>query len=165
MRRRVVISRKSMRILIDRAWKKETYTISRLYIDGVLFCNSLEDKDRGIKQSDPIYFIRSRKIYSETAIPSGRYNVRMDVVSPKYSAIRWYRELCNGKMPRLENVPGFDGILIHPGSSALDSSGCILVGKNTIKGRLTQSKDTFAALYRKMKAAYNRGEKITIEIK
>lgn len=68
-------------------------------------------------------------------------------------------------MPRLLNVPGFDGILIHPGNTALDSYGCILVGKNTVKGKITQSKDTFAKLYKELKAAADKGETIEIEIK
>ena len=68
-------------------------------------------------------------------------------------------------MPRLENVPGFSGILIHPGNTALDSSGCILVGKNTKVGQITDSKNTFSKLYKKMKKAYDKGEKITLEIR
>ena len=99
-----------------------------------------------------------------TAIPTGTYNVAMNVVSPKYSAVKWYKDLCGGKMPRLLDVPGFDGILIHPGNTALDSCGCILVGRNTKVGQVTQSRDTFKKLYRKMKAAHERGEKITITI-
>ena len=88
----------------------------------------------------------------------------MNVVSPKYAKVDWYRRLCGGKMPRLLGVPGFDGILIHPGSTALDSYGCVLVGKNTKKGTVTSSRDTFSALYAKLKAASDRGEQITIEI-
>ena len=68
-------------------------------------------------------------------------------------------------MPRLKNVPGFQGILIHPGNTALDSAGCLLVGKNSKVGQLTDSKNTFAKLYRKMKAAYDKGQKIEITIK
>ena len=154
-----------MKIVIGREFKKSTYTISRLLIDGKRFYEALEDKDRGLKQTDTVSYIMSKKVYSETCIPSGTYVVRMDVVSPKYQAIKWYNDLCKGRMPRLEGVPGFSGILIHPGSSALDSSGCILVGRNTVVGKLTQSRDTFAALYKQMKAAFERGEEITIEIK
>lgn len=154
-----------MKILIDRKWKKETYTIGRLYVDGVLFCNSLEDKDRGLKQTDSLSTIQSKKVYAETAIPTGIYNVRMDIKSPKYSSYSWYKNLCGGYMPRLENVPGFSGILMHPGNTALDSSGCILVGKNTKVGQITDSKNTFSKLYKKMKKAYDKGEKITLEIK
>lgn len=154
-----------MKLLIDRAWKKETYTISRLFIDGVRFYEVLEDRDRGLKQTDPVSTILARKVYAETAIPSGTYNVRMDVVSPKYAAVKWYKDLCGGKMPRLEKVPGFDGILIHPGNTALDSSGCLLCGRNTKVGQLTVSRETFKDLYKKMKAAHDKGDAITIEIR
>lgn len=154
-----------MKLTVDRRWKKATYTIGILYVDGVRFSETLEDKDRGLKQTDSYSSIRSRKVYGETAIPTGTYGVRMDVVSPKYAAASWYKNLCGGKMPRLTGVPCFEGILIHPGNTALDSYGCLLVGRNTKVGQVTSSKDTFAALYKKMKAAADRGEKITIEIR
>ena len=69
-------------------------------------------------------------------------------------------------MPRLKNVPGFDGVLFHPGGSngALDTMGCVLVGRNTKKGKLTSSRDTFKALYKRLETAYNKGEKIIVEI-
>lgn len=154
-----------MKLLVDRRWKKEAYTIGRLYIDGVLFCNTLEDKDRGLKQTDSLATIQSKKVYGETAIPTGTYNVRMDIKSPKYSLLSWYKNLCKGFMPRLENVPGWSGILIHPLNSPDQTLGCLGVGKNTQVGKLTDSKNTFAKLYKKMKTAYDKGEKITIEIK
>lgn len=153
-----------MKIRIDRRWKKSTYTIGRLYLDGVFFCNTLEDKDRGLRQTDSLESIKARKVYGETAIPTGCYEVLMDVTSPKYADIVWYKNLCGGKMPRLKNVPGFDGILFHPGSSALDCMGCILVGRNKVVGGLVQSKDTFKALYKRLETAYNKGEKIIVEI-
>lgn len=153
-----------MKIELERRWKKATYTIGRLYVDGVFFCETLEDRDRGLKQTDPITTIKTRKVYGETAIPSGTYAVAMNVTSPKYAAVSWYWQLCQGKMPRLLAVPGFDGILIHPGNSALDSFGCILVGRNTKVGRLTESKATFQKLYKAMAKAVKRGEEITIVI-
>lgn len=153
-----------MKLKIDRAWGKDTYTISRLFVNGKRFYESLEDKDRGLKQTDSLDHIRKVKVPGETAIPSGTYEITLNVVSPKYRAIKWYRDLCGGRMPRLLNVPGFDGILIHPGSTALDSAGCILCGRNTAKGRLTSSRDTFKSLYKMMEEAADSGEKITIEI-
>ncbi len=153
-----------MKLLLDRAWQKDTYTISRMFVDGKRFNESLEDKDRGLKQADSLEHIRKVKVPGETAIPSGTYEITLNVVSQKYRAIKWYRDLCGGRMPRLLNVPGFDGILIHPGSTALDSAGCILCGRNTAKGKLTSSRDTFKDLYKRMKEAADRGEKITIEI-
>lgn len=153
-----------MKIELERRWKKAAYTIGRLYVDGVYFCNTLEDRDRGLKQTDPIATIKSRKVYGETAIPSGTYGVAMNVTSPKYAAVSWYWQLCQGKMPRLLSVPGFEGILIHPGNTALDSLGCILVGKNTKVGQLTESKATFQKLYKEIAKAVKEGEEITIVI-
>ena len=153
-----------MRINIDRLWPKETYTVGLLYVDGVRLCETLEDKDRGLNQTDDLSVIRSVKVYGETAIPAGTYTVAMNIASPKYSAVKWYKDLCGGKMPRLLAVPGFEGTIIHSGNTALDSYGCILVGRNTKVGQLTESKATFKKLYKKMKDAYDRGETITIEI-
>ena len=154
-----------MIITVDRKYKKDTYTISNLYINGVWFCNVLEDKDRGLKQTDSLSTIKAKKVYSETAIPSGTYKVAMNVISPKYSASTWYKNLTKGYMPRLLNVPGFDGILIHCGTTALDSAGCLLVGRNTIKGKITQSRETFSKLYKLMKSADDKKEQIQIIIK
>jgi hypothetical protein len=153
-----------MKLFVDRKWKKATYTIGRLYVDGEYFCNTLEDKDRGLKQSDSLLWIRAKKVPGETAIPQGTYPVAMDVVSPKYSAVKWFKDLCGGKMPRLQDVPGFDGILVHTGNTALDTKGCILVGKNTKVGQLTESRDTFEKLYKLMRAAADRGENISITL-
>lgn len=153
-----------MKLLVDRKWKKATYTIGVLYVDGVRFCETLEDKDRGLKQTDSLSYIKTRKVYQETAIPTGVYEVAMNITSPKYSASAWYYKLCQGKVPRLLNVPGWEGVLIHTGNNALQTAGCCLVGRNTKVGQLTESKVTFEKLYKKMKAAYDKGEKITIEI-
>ena len=153
-----------MRIRVERRWKKDTYTIGVLFVDGVRFCETLEDKDRGLKQTDSLSYIKSRKIYQETAIPTGVYEIAMDITSPKYSASSWYKKLCQGKVPRLVNVPGWEGVLRHTGNNALQTAGCLLTGRNTKVGQLTESRATFEKLYKKMKAAYDRGEKISIEI-
>lgn len=155
-----------MNILVDRKWKKETYTIGKLYIDGKPFCETCEDKDRHLDQKMPLSRIKEVKVAAVTAIPTGTYNVRMDVISPKYSLKPWYVKNCHGaRMPRLENVPGWSGVLVHPGNTAQDSQGCVLVGKNTAVGMVTNSKAVFLELYNKMYAAYKRGEKIQITIK
>lgn len=153
-----------MKIIVDRKWKKENYTIGRLFVDGVLFCNTLEDTDRELTQKMSSTIIRNKKIPNQTAIPTGEYKITLDVVSPKFSKYEYYMNVCNGKLPRLLNVPGFDGILIHVGSTAANSSGCILVGYNKEKGRLSDSKIVFKELYQKMKKASDNGEDITIEI-
>lgn len=155
-----------MKLLLERKWKKEGYTIGNLYIDGTFFSNTLEDTDRGLYNSMPLEEIKRIKKKSITAIPTGTYQVLMNVISPKYSTKEWFLKNCNqGRMPRLKNVPGFDGILIHPGNSATDTDGCILVGKNNAKGKVTNSKEYFLNLYNKMYIAYKKNESITITIK
>ncbi|WP_459625799.1 DUF5675 family protein, partial [Enterobacter hormaechei] len=67
-------------------------------------------------------------------------------------------------LPRLLTVPHFEGILIHPGNDATDSSGCILVGRNTEVGKLTQSRGTSDKLNKLIEDAQRKREKITIEI-
>lgn len=153
-----------MKIVLDRKWRKTDYTIGRLYIDDEFFCNTLEDTDRELHQNMDIRVLRNKKIPNQTAIPTGVYEITLDVKSPKYSTYDFYNEACNGYLPRLLDVPGFDGILIHCGSNASHSSGCILVGNNTVKGGLTNSKETFKALYSKLNSAKENGEKIIIEI-
>ena len=81
-----------MKLRLERRWKKATYTIGNLYVDGKYFCNTLEDKDRGLNRYDAVERIKAKKVYGETAIPTGAYDVLMDVVSPKYKAVEWYRK-------------------------------------------------------------------------
>ena len=154
-----------MKLELKRIAKRDTYTIGKLYIDGVYFCDTIEDKDRGLKQSMSLNEIKQIKVKHQTAIPIGTYEITLHVVSPKYSQKPWYVNLCGAKMPRLLNIPGYDGVLIHPGNSAADSSGCLVVGKNTVVGKVTDSRTTFKNLYAKLKVASDKGERITITIK
>lgn len=152
-----------MELLLDRKYCKEKYTVGQLFIDGIFFSNTLEDKVRDINKNGK-FDNGEYKVYAETAIPYGEYEITLDVVSPKFSKYQFYKEVCNGKVPRLLNVPHFEGILIHCGSTANNSAGCILVGNNTIKGGLTNSKETFKKLYSILDKANKNNEKITIKI-
>lgn len=154
-----------MEIVIDRKYKKQSYTIGKLFINGQFFSNTLEDADRGLDDSMPLSKILELKKPSITAIPKGTYKITLDVISPRFSSQPFYKEVCNGKLPRLLNVKGFEGVLIHCGNTAQDSSGCILVGTNSEKGKVCNSKDTFKKLYNILKEANNKGEEIIIKIK
>lgn len=157
-----------MEILLKRVARKPTYTIGHLYIDGKYFCDTVEDKDRDLNRNG-IFDNGEKKVYAETAIPNGRYRVTMNVQSPKFSLkpeYNWWK--VNGKVgfiPRLLKVSNFDGILIHHGSSARSSAGCIIVGKNTIVGQVTDSMNTCKRLYPLLQAANERGEQIWITVK
>lgn len=141
-----------MELRLERKWKKEKYTIGNLYVDGKFFCNTIEDRDRGLRQDLPLSVNQKRKVKNETAIPTGRYRVTLGVKSPKMSQRPAY-DFCQGYVPRLINVPAFDGILIHIGNTERDSAGCIIVGENKVKGKVINSTETFHRLYDVLKKA------------
>ena len=141
-----------MDLTLKRIARKDTYTIGRLFVDGKYFCDTIEDRDRGLRQDLPASVNAAKKRKGVTAIPTGRYQVVMNVKSPKFSKRKAY-EFCGGYLPRLLNVPAFEGVLIHIGNTAADLEGCILVGRNTKVGMVTDSTATFKALYAKLKEA------------
>jgi len=141
-----------MELNIKRIARRETYTVGRLYIDGKYFCDTLEDKDRGLRQDMPVAVIRATKRKGITAIPTGRYRITLAVQSPKFSKRAIY-QFCNGYLPRLINVPGYDGVLIHIGNTARDTEGCLLVGRNTQVGKVLDSRKTFIELYDRLLGA------------
>lgn len=108
-----------MKIKVDRIYKGESYTIGKMYLNGEYFCDTLEDA------------IRPVKIPNETAIPAGTYKVEV-TYSPRFKR----------NLPLLIDVPNYTGIRIHNGSNKDHTSGCILVGFNTAKGKLTDSRKT-----------------------
>ena len=151
-----------MKMKLTRRYKLPTYTIGKLYIDGVYFCDTLEDTDRGLAQWMTLDEIARRKRYGVTAIPYGTYKVDMDTVSPKYKSRNpAYTRPYGHKLPRLLNVKGYEGVLIHAGNTANDTFGCVLVGRNTVKGKVLQSQATWRALMDKLLTDKNN---ITIEI-
>ena len=152
-----------MKILLKRIYKKEKYTIGNLYINNVFFCNTLEDTDRGLTKDMSLKEIQSIKQKGITAIPSGKYSVTLDIQSPKFKNYKQYA-FCDGYLPRLVGVPGFDGILIHIGNKPEQTEGCLLVGKNKVKGQVVDSTETFKKLYDLLKAANDNHESINITI-
>lgn len=151
-----------MKLTLKRIALKDTYTIGKLYVNDVYECDTLEDKVRDLNKNGK-FDNGEQKIHGLTAIPYGTYSITLDVVSPKFSKKSQYR-FCNGKLPRLINVPEFSGVLIHIGNTSEDTDGCILVGQNKVIGKLINSTTTFHILYDKLYNAYRKGEQIIIEI-
>lgn len=143
-----------MKIEVKRVAKRDTYTIGRLYVNGTYYCDTLEDKDRGLTQNTPLSTIKRIKVPNQTAIPIGVYKVIVNK-SPKFGR----------NLPRLLNVPGFDGILIHRGNTDKDTSGCILIGENKIVGKIINSTVYETKLVNILTERQARGEDIIIEIK
>ena len=140
-----------MRLTLKRIANKDNYCIGHLYINGKYFCDTLEDHDRGLDDSMTLEDILKLKKYGETAIPTGIYNVLL-TYSPKYKKV----------MPLINNVKGYSGIRIHSGNTAKDTLGCLLVGKNTKVGMVTDSRNTYNALFKRLQQ--KGSNKITIEI-
>lgn len=128
-----------MKLKLDRTEVVKECTIGKLNLDGEFFCYTLEDLEREIK------------ICGQTAIPRGSYKIVID-----YST-RFKMEL-----PRLLEVPGFEGVRIHPGNNATNTEGCILVGQKWNGADfISESRSAFMALMEKLTSA--KGE-ITLEI-
>ena len=142
-----------MILRLKRKHKKDNYTVGALYINEVYFSDTLEDKDRGLDFSMPLDEVNKIKVYGETAIPTGIYRIVMDTVSPKFKDRSWAKPY-GGKVPRVLNVKGFEGVLIHPLNKASESLGCIGVGKNTAKGIITQSTEYFHKLMKILKSIF-----------
>ncbi len=138
-----------MKLKLVRKYRKETYTIGKLYVDGVYFCDTIEDKDRGLDDSMTVREILNKKVKGETAIPTGHYNIEI-TYSPKYKRM----------MPLLIGVKGYSGIRIHSGNTSKDTEGCLLVGKNTKVGMVLESRNTYQRLFAMMQGQKN----ITIDI-
>lgn len=124
-----------MKLLLKRIAYRPTYTIGKLYVDGQYICDSLEDVNRDLNHDGDLLDPNETKVWGETAIPFGTYKICM-MMSPKFKKV----------LPRLMAVPHFEGILIHPGNTALDTHGCILVGINNVVGKVTNSIATFDKL-------------------
>ena len=153
----------TMEITVIRKYKLPTYTIGKLYIDGEYFCDTVEDKDRNLYQGMDLDWIKREKVYGETAIPYGRYKVTLKVQSPKFKGKKQYAK-CDAYIPRLENVPGFEGILVHIGNYAKDSYGCILLGENKVKGAVVNSTEWFWKFYSIVKKADDDGKDIYLTV-
>lgn len=122
-----------MEIEIDRMDSNDSRTIGRLYFPDGVECFTLEDPVREVVGQP----VETWKIYGETAIPRGRYRVVRDW-SNRFKRI----------LPRLLAVPGFSGIRIHPGNTAEDTEGCILVGETRGADHVYRSRIAMAAVDR-----------------
>lgn len=150
-----------MKLELIRRYCGNGYTIGSLLVDGVKFCDTLEDTDRGLTSSMTIDEIKSTKVKGKTAIPTGIYHVDLNSVSPRFKDRSWAK-IYGGRVPRLQGVKGFDGVLIHPGNTADDTEGCILLGRNTEVGKVTDSRATWDKLVAMLRTA---NEYIIIEIR
>lgn len=143
-----------MEIVLDRDVRSVASTLGKIYVDGQFQCFCLEDEDRGLKSTMPLSEIRERKIHGKTCIPEGTYKV-----------IVTYSQRFNRNLPLLVNVPGYDGIRIHPGNTDADTEGCILPGEARSADTVLNSRMAFGKLFDKINAAIQNSQSVFITIK
>ena len=136
-----------MRIVVKRIAKKPKYTIGKMSINDCYFCDTLEDTVRNLGKNG------EGKVFGETAIPAGTYKV-----------IYNWSERFKRLMPRILDVPFFDGILIHNGANPEHTQGCVLVGLNKTIGGLSNSNQIFQMFINLIEKAVENSEEITITI-
>jgi len=131
-----------MKLRLERIEFATEYTMGRLFVDGAFECWVLEDAVRA-----------GKKIAGATAIPAGTYAVTVD-----------FSNRFQKPMPHILDVPGFEGIRIHPGNTTSDTDGCLLVGLKRVGATVQRSRDAYRALFAKLSKAIESGEKVEIEI-
>ena len=141
-----------MKLILKRIALRPTYTIGKLYIDDVYFCDAIEDTVRDINKNGK-FDNGEKKVHSKTAIPYGIYEIKW-TYSPRFKKYT----------PQLMNVPSFEGIRIHAGNTSADTEGCLILGENKQVGKVLNSRATINKFYTIIKEACSKG-KVTIEIK
>ena len=142
-----------MKIELHRKWRKKGYSIGILYVNGQRICETLEDEDRGLRSDMALATIRQLKVKGETAIPVGAYQVAY-TYSPKFKNM----------LPLLMIVPGYDGIRIHSGNTAKHTEGCLLCGRNTEVGTVTNSRYWTNKVNAMIEQATKQKEQVIINI-
>ena len=120
------------RINITRTYRKNSWTIGKLYVNGSYVCNTLELHDSTYYGED--------FVLGKSAIPVGVYTLATCVWSPKFNDFR----------PRITDFKYSKNILIHEGNKPEDTEGCILVGNNLVTGMVLNSKATLEKLQKKL---------------
>lgn len=142
-----------MKIKLIREIFTDKSTIGRMFIDGQYFCDTLEDTDRD-ENKNGVFDNGETKIYGETAIPYGHYEVIVN-----------YSNAFKRDLPLLLNVPHFEGIRIHRGNKPEDTKGCILVGEyKQVPNWISNSTGYEVELTGHIKDAIIKGNKVSIDI-
>jgi len=147
-----------MDLILTRNFKGSKYTIGKLYINSEYFCDTIEDVVRPLPDHCPytskgLDCMCDEKKYGLTAIPAGTYK-----------CVYNHSNRFNKELILLLGVPHFKGVRIHSGNTELDSSGCIILGENKIKGMVINSRPYIDRLNELAEQATKNKESITILI-
>lgn len=142
-----------MIIELKRFCSKSDYTIGALLIDSNFKCFTLEDEKRTVK------------VYGETRIPEGTYDIKLRTTGGFHQRYTKKFGSFHKGMLWLQDVPNFQYILIHIGNKDDDTAGCILVGNvayNT--GTIGHSTDAYKAIYPIISDELLKGNNVEIKI-
>lgn len=123
------------------------HNFGQMWIDGVYFGETLEDRDRYLESG-------GEKIDGDTAIPRGTYRVTLSL-SARFGRI----------MPEVHDVPGFAGVRIHGGNVEADTAGCPLLGAARTAAGVANCKAINERLIDRLEAALAAGDEVTLEVK
>lgn len=132
-------------------------TFGVMFVNDKFQCYTLEPYFDPYFDKLKIYDFKSQKDVEKNmrkrylAVPSGIYDLSLDIISPLYASKTWAQQFNQGKMPRVM-CKTHDGILIHPGNYLKDTKGCILVGSSFNDHGIFNSIQTFKVLYNKLKS-------------
>lgn len=147
-----------MKLNLVRSIYTKKSTIGKLFINGIQYCYTLEDTIRGLNEE---------KIYGETAIPEGTYEITYrteskmleDVYKTKYADIKNERG-----MLWIRNIPGFEYVYIHIGNYPTDTLGCILLGMSKGIDFIGDSTKAYKTVYPIIADELDKGNKVYITI-
>lgn len=143
-----------MELILERKILNKDSTEGNLYINKIWFCHVIED----VVRAKPGEWKSSLKVYAKTAIPYGRYRVKV-TWSPKFRR----------QLTQILDVPDFQGIRIHNGTNEKSSAGCPIIsylnddGPDGIRNRLINDPAAMNELVKKIQAVQDK-EEVWIEI-
>ena len=145
-----------MEVVLKRYKSDKDTTLGKITINDVFECYSLEDE------------YREKKVMHETRIPQGKYNLKLRTIGTFHEKFKKKFPSIHKGMIEVANVPGFEAILIHPGNTDEDTSGCILVGTKVDEKKMCivggTSTAAYIPLYTKIANMLDIKEPVTLEI-
>lgn len=143
-------------LVLKRIQRGRTATLSELYLDGKFICYGLEHLER------------PSKIMWKTAIPAGRYPIRLNLVGSMNTSYRRQFPKEHIGMLEIAGIPNYSYVYIHIGNYSTDTAGCLLVGDYYTKQgddyAIFQSKVAYQRLYKTLIEALTRNEEVTIQV-
>jgi len=146
-----------MKLTLQRFSAGNESTLGLLFIDSKFHAFTLEDEYRAIK------------VKGETRIPAGTYKILLRKEGGQHQSYQKKFPLIHKGMLWLQDVPGFQYILLHIGNTDIDTEGCLLVGDSSMqnitqRGSIAGSTSAYERIYPVIAAELAKNSVVTIEI-